>query len=373
MLRRVEAQAARTPDALAVSAPDGQLSYGDLNRRANGLAAHLRGLGVGLGDLVGVYLERSAALVVGFLGIWKAGAAYVPLDPAEPAERLRYLVEDAGLRVVVTAAQEPGAAGRSALAAPRGSVGEGHAPAGMAGAARLVQLGPGGTGPGDEGEANLARGLRGEHLAYVIYTSGSSGRPKGVLIAHAGLANLVAWHQETYQVTPADRAGQVAGPAFDAATWEIWPYLAAGASIHIPDEETRVDPAKLLPWFAATGITLAFLPTPLAVAALDEVWPPGLALRALLTGGAALPHGPRTPLPAALFNHYGPTENTVVATSAPVAVQPEPGAAPPMAGPSPAPKCMCWISTCSRRRWVCMASSTSAERASPGVISTAPR
>src|SRR4051812_34219357 len=127
-----------------------------------------------------------------------------------------------------------------------------------------------------------------EQLAYVIYTSGSTGRPKGVPITHANLFNLICWHQQAYGVTPADRATQIAGPAFDASVWEVWPYLTAGASLHIPDESTRLDAGRLVRWLAEQQISLTFLPTPLAESVLREDWPQTTPLRVLLTGGDRL-------------------------------------------------------------------------------------
>src|SRR5207244_1623740 len=106
----------------------------------------------------------------------------------------------------------------------------------------------------------------------------------------------------------------IAAPAFDASVWELWPYLTAGASIHIPDEETRLSPRKLLAWLVAKEITLTFIPTPMAEAMLDESWPESCSLRAVLTGGDRLHHPPPPSFPCALVNHYGPTENTVVTT-----------------------------------------------------------
>src|SRR5262245_53357444 len=167
-------------------------------------------------------------------------------------------------------------------------------------------------------------------LAYVIYTSGSTGRPRGVEIRHRGLMNLVTWHQRTYDVTKEDRATLVASPAFDASVWEMWPYLTAGASIYIPGEEIRVSPSKLADWLARTGITLTFLPTPLAETVLDQTWSAAPALRASLTGGDALRRRPAAGLPFRLFNHYGPTENTVVTTSC--EVEPGDASTPPPIG-----------------------------------------
>jgi amino acid adenylation domain-containing protein len=152
-------------------------------------------------------------------------------------------------------------------------------------------------------------------LAYVIYTSGSTGQPKGVQIEHRALMNLVTWHQRAYAITPNDRASHLASPAFDASVWEIWPYLTAGASVHLPDDDTRIAPALLWRWLAEQKITVAFLPTPLAEAALAEAWPEDLALRALLTGGDRLNRPAPAGFPCELVNHYGPTENTVVSTA----------------------------------------------------------
>ena len=124
-----------------------------------------------------------------------------------------------------------------------------------------------------------------ESLAYVIYTSGSTGRPKGVQITHGGLMNLVFWHQRTFKVGPADRATLLASPGFDAAVWEMWPYICAGASIHVPDEWLRKDAEGLRDWLVREGITITFVPTALAELMIALEWPAGTALRAMLTGG----------------------------------------------------------------------------------------
>jgi len=158
-----------------------------------------------------------------------------------------------------------------------------------------------------------------QRLAYVIYTSGSTGRPKGVALSHGGLANLVAWHRRAYGVGPQDRASLVAGTGFDASVWEIWPYLAAGASLSVPPPAAAASAPELVAWLQSEGITLAFLPTPLAEAVLAEPGLDGLSLRALLTGGDRLRRRPPAGLGWRLINHYGPTEATVVTSAAPVA------------------------------------------------------
>jgi amino acid adenylation domain-containing protein len=289
------AQAARTPEALAVVAPDRTLTYGELDAEANRLANYLRARGVGPEVRVGLCLERSAALIVGALGILKAGGAYVPLDAAYPAERLAFMLQDAGVPVLLTqeklVAQLP--------------VGPWETVALDADAARIARESP--LAPEFTATA--------DNLAYAVYTSGSTGRPKGVEIEHGGLLNLVCWHQDAFAVTAADRATQLASPAFDAAVWELWPYLTAGAAIVVPDEQTRVAPLALRDWLIARGITITFLPTPLAERVIALPWPSDVPLRFLLTGGDALRHYPSPALPFALINNYGPSENTVVATS----------------------------------------------------------
>jgi amino acid adenylation domain-containing protein len=291
--------AARTPEAPAVVSAGGTLTCAELDRRAGGLARRLRSLGVGPDVPVGLYAPRSPEMVIGALAVLKAGGAYVPLDPAQPADRLAFVVRESRMPVILAVLAKEGAPGW---------VEEG---------VRVVPISEAETG----GLPMETFPAAPESLAYVIYTSGSTGRPKGVEISRAGLANLVRWHLRTYGVTPRDRATQVASPAFDAAVWEVWSCLAAGAALHIPDEETRLLPERLLASLAAGGITLCFLPTPLAEQFLDaaeRALPAGLALRALLTGGDRLVRVPRRPLPFALVNHYGPTESSVVATWAPV-------------------------------------------------------
>lgn len=300
----VAAQAAATPDAPALSAGAQLMTYRELNTRANQLAHYLIALGVGsdgADSIVGLCLNRSLTAVVCALGILKAGAAYLPLDPAYPVERLAFMLNDAQPRVLITS---------KAMAEQL-----------PAGSWKVIAIDE--TGEFDLDEVALSRQatespvnqITSEQLAYVIYTSGSTGRPKGVEITHANLMNLVFWHQSAFEVTTRDRASLLAGVGFDAAVWETWPYLAAGASLHLPDEDTRLSPELLRDWLASERITISFLPTALAERVMTLEWPQDTALRTLLTGAETLRQFPSDDLPFRVVNNYGPTECTVVATS----------------------------------------------------------
>ncbi|MBD2773823.1 amino acid adenylation domain-containing protein [Iningainema tapete] len=288
-----EEQVERTPNAVAVVFDKQQITYEELNTKANQLAHHLQSLGVAPEVLVGLCVERSIEMVVGLLGILKAGGAYVPLDPAYPSERLAFMLSDAALSVLLT--QQ-----RLVERIPN------HY-------AKVVCL-DGEWENSADGGANPSNHVI-ENLAYVIYTSGTTGQPKGVMVQHRGLLNLVFWHQQAFGVLPSDRATQIAGVGFDACGWEIWPYLTAGASIYFPDSETYLDPERLVKWLGAKAITISFLPTPLLEKVLQLNWQQEVALRILLTGGDQLHHYPNASHPFALVNNYGPTENTVVTTS----------------------------------------------------------
>ncbi len=302
----VAARAAADPEALAVAGGGERLSYGELDARAGRLACHLRELGIGREAAVTVCLERSPALLVAMLAVLKTGGAYLPLDPAYPPERLAGILAEAAAPLVLT---------REGL--------RDRLPVEVSGARVLaldsLDLPP---SPGGSGVRMGEGGQGGDGLAYVIYTSGSTGVPKGIEVTHGSLRNLITWHHGVYGIRPGDRAALIAGPGFDASVMEIWPLLAAGASIHVPDDETRIAPRRLLDWLVRERITLCFLPTPLAELVLREEMPAGLALRALFTGGDKLMRGPRPGLPFPVYDHYGPAECTVVTTWTPAPPDP---------------------------------------------------
>ncbi|MBP2643621.1 MAG: amino acid adenylation domain protein, partial [Firmicutes bacterium] len=286
-----EEHAQKKPGNIAVACDGYQLTYKELNQKANQLARVLRDKGVKVDSIVGIMAERSPEMIIGMVGILKAGGAYLPIDPEYPADRISYILEDSSTRILLT---------QKHLVKEINFSGE------------LIELDCPELYQGET--LNVTCENTAENLAYVIYTSGSTGTPKGVEIAQASLINLVSWHQRAYNVTSRDRATVIAGQAFDASVWEIWPYLTAGSGLYIPDNETRMSPHRLIEWLKEKEITMCFMPTPLAEALLIEEWPDTIALRAMLTGGDKLHRRPGTALPFSLFNHYGPTESTVVAT-----------------------------------------------------------
>ncbi len=292
---RIASHAGATPSKIAVSDELRRLTYAELEREANRLAAGLRAAGAGPERCVGLLLERSTHFVVGALAALKAGAAYVPLDPSTPDDRIAAILADAGIVALVTGA--------------RFATQFAQAPWPVFAVDR----------PSASGPAFAAADIDSKTLAYVIYTSGTTGQPKGVEVSHAGLCNLIDWHQSAFAVSAFDRASQVAGLGFDAAAWEIWPYLTAGASLHIADEATRRAPELLRDWIVEQKITIGFIPTVMAEQLFRVQWPADAALRVLLTGGDALLRRPPAGLPFAVVNNYGPTECTVVATSGAVA------------------------------------------------------
>ncbi len=295
----VSAQASSMPAAIAVADKDYELTYGELDTRAKELAQRLRVLGVGPNVVVGLCVSRSVAMVVGALGIFKAGGAYLPLDPVYPAARIAFQLNDAEVSVVVT-----------------GQYMTERLPAGSW---RVIALDQEGRQTNSESGADDSESpaieAHGEDLAYVIYTSGSTGQPKGVEITHASLENLVSWHQQAFAVVSSDRAAQLASPGFDAAVWELWPYLTDGAAVYVPDDEIVKNPVALRDWLVRRAITTTFVPTPMAEQLMRLEWPRHTALRVLLTGADTLRHYPPAALPFAVVNNYGPTECTVVTTS----------------------------------------------------------
>lgn len=297
---RIAAWATRRPAAIAVVDREQAVSYAELRHRTDTLANQLRQLGVQPEEPVAVYLERSVDCVVAAVAVLAAGSAYMMLDVRQPAAWTRRLLKDSSARVVVT----------------RPTMWEA-----IVGAEAVVPLDVTAVqSPLPPDAPPLRSALQDpvaeDALAYVSYTSGSTGMPKGVLVEHFGLANLVDWYLDRYQVGPDDRLTQLARPSFDAFALEVWPCLSGGATLHIVETALLTAPVDLRDWIRRTGITIAFVPTPLAEQLLDLPWPSDDSgrLRDMLVGGDRLSSHPPAALPFRLHNHYGPTECTVVAT-----------------------------------------------------------
>ncbi|TMR36862.1 amino acid adenylation domain-containing protein [Nonomuraea zeae] len=291
---RVEAQAARTPDAVAVRFDGRSLSYGELESRANRVAQTLRGLGVSAGSVVAVCAERSLELLPGLLGVLKAGAAYLPVDPDHPAERVAFMLSDAAPSVLLTQRRiRPGLPETSAAVLDLDDP-----DAWTGGSAPLPDVRP-------------------DDVAYVIYTSGSTGRPKGAPNTHGGIANRLDWMQERFLLTAGDVVAQKTPLSFDVSVWELfWP-LRCGATLVLATPGGHKDAAYLRELIVSEGVTTAhFVPSMLAVFLGADGASDCRSLRRVICSGEELPADLArrcvAALPAAeLHNLYGPTEAAV--------------------------------------------------------------
>jgi amino acid adenylation domain-containing protein len=245
------------------------------------------------------------------VSVLKAGGAYVALDPADPAARLESILRDVQAPFVLA---ERGLAGRL----PKGDW-------------KVIPL--------DEAPLIFTKPMempadpRPEDLASISYVSGPAGRPLGVEITHANLLHLIRWHQRAFQITAADTASQLAPPGHEAALWEIWPYLAVGASLHFADAHAGSSVNLLREWLTDQYITMTFAPPALAERLMALDWPRRTALRYLLTGSDVLRQHPPAGLPFKVVNHHGQAETTIIATSGHVPVEPASLAVPPIGRP----------------------------------------
>jgi amino acid adenylation domain-containing protein len=298
-----EQQAARTPEATALVFAEERLTYTQLDERAGRLARYLRDGGVGPDVRVAVLMERSIELVVALLGVLKAGGAYVPLDPEYPRERLQFMLEDSGARVLLTQERL-----RDALPARAASVV-------CLDTSELTKLPP----PSDEARRSASTEVGEENLAYVIYTSGSTGRPKGVMNTHRGIVNRLLWMQDAFGLDSSDVVLQKTPASFDVSVWEFfWPLLT-GARLVIAEPGGHRDPAYLAALIERERVTtLHFVPSMLQTF-LAQADPARCAsLRRVVCSGEALPHELQARfherLGAELHNFYGPTEAAVDVT-----------------------------------------------------------
>ncbi|HEV2852271.1 MAG TPA: amino acid adenylation domain-containing protein [Thermoanaerobaculia bacterium] len=285
-------QAARSPDAVAVISGGGALTYGELDRRANRLARRLRALGVGPESRVAVCLERSPALMVGLIGVLKAGGAYLPIDPETPRGRVAALLESAGVGLVVT--EEP-------LWSPAGPA--------------VLVLDVEGLEVAGEDDSPLAPTAVAGGLACVIHTSGSTGVPKGVLLTHRNLVNLVASFLDSYRPEPADRILPLTALGFASFVGEIFPLLCAGGALVLPDRAELLDVSALISLIERHGISIVST-VPSMMASLNALHDRLPRLRLILVGGEALAAGDVDKLLGSvrIVNGYGLTETSVCST-----------------------------------------------------------
>ena len=288
-----EEQVGRTPEAVAVQFEGEQLSYAELNARSNQLARHLRSLGVGAESLVGICVERSLAMVVGLLGVMKAGAAYVPLDPAYPRQRLAYMLADAQVEVLLTQAELVSELPVQEL--------------------KVVCLDVDWETIAEQSEESLAPLATAANLAYTIYTSGSTGQPKGVQISHRAVVNFLTSMREEPGITSADTLLSVTTLSFDIAALELYLPLVTGARLVIVSRETAVDGRELARRIAESKATI-MQATPATWRLLLEAQWSGNERLKMLCGGEALSGelaGRLLERGALLWNLYGPTETTI--------------------------------------------------------------
>ncbi|MCV7384951.1 non-ribosomal peptide synthetase [Mycolicibacter longobardus] len=298
----VAAAAARTPEAVAVSYEGAELSYRELDRRANGLAHRLRQLGVGTVTpaVVPVLLERSEDLVIALLGVLKAGGVFLPLDPAQPTGRLEAMLADVPDAPACVTHREHLS----------------HVPTDFTGA-RLCLDQPS-TAPGEE-ESAPETGTGSADLAYLMYTSGSTGAPKGALNSHAGIRNRLLWMQDAYQLTADDRVLHKTPINFDPFVWEIfWP-LTVGARVVIAKPEGHKDAGYLARTIVEQRVTtMHFVPSMLRRFLAEPDSASCTGLRQVFCSGEALTADLRdaffAALPAELYNLYGPTEAAIDVT-----------------------------------------------------------
>ncbi len=291
-----ERQADARPGHIALACDTARMAYGELEQKANQLARHLRARGVRRGSFVGLLLPRSMDVYVTLLAALKAGAAYVPLDPDYPADRVEYILNDCGVHALITT---------RALAEKRGAF-----------KGVVIELDKQSPAIASESDARLIRAeieTTAEDLAYVIYTSGSTGRPKGVMIEHRSVCNLVRAEGQIFHVTPNDRVFQGFSIAFDASVEEVWLAFFAGATLIVGTRE-MMQAGPALPRMLAEARVTVLSSVPTLFAMMDEDIP---TARLLITGGEACPQHllARWCKPGRrVVNTYGPTEATVIAT-----------------------------------------------------------
>ncbi|MBF4487702.1 condensation domain-containing protein, partial [Flavobacterium sp. CSZ] len=274
-----EEQAAKTPDNIAVVFENNTLTYQELNQKANQIGNYLRNnYNIQADDFIGIKLQRGSNLIVAILGVLKSGAAYIPIDPSYPKDRIDYIESDSNIKLLIDQTE-----------------------------VELIY-----SEIGKYSKLNIEKINYSHDLAYAIYTSGTTGNPKGVLIEHKSLINLCHWHITEFDITAFSKSTLFSGVGFDASVWEIFPYLIKGSSLFpINDQGIRFNSEKLVDFYQNHNISHSYVPTAICNDLINRDL--ALANIKLLVGGEALVINKQTKLE--IYNNYGPTENTVVSTS----------------------------------------------------------
>lgn len=285
-------QVTYSPEALAIVSHNKRLTYRQLDDASDQLCGYLQQQGVRPGDCVPLIALRTAEFPIGILAILKAGASYIPIDARYPEKRIQDILRQSASNTIILsnlsidlAIKSPGV---QAFAIDNITSNE---------PLPFELIKP-----------------QGDETAYIIFTSGTTGNPKGVMIAHHSLLNIVLWHNQKFAMNHTSRSTLIAGIGFDVAQWEIWAALTSGGTLYLPEEETRLQPSALLDFFAHHQITHAFVPTVLVAEIVSAPQPENLALRYLFTAGEKLNPVDLSGVSYPLVDYYGPTEATIFAT-----------------------------------------------------------
>lgn len=279
------------PDSMAIIGESSSMTYHELDRFSDEITSVLK-----KEDFVGVCMTRSPDAVAAMLAVLKNSSAFIPLDSNQPLERLKYMIENSNLKTVL--------ADKETMKLVKGISIQGL------NVINVTSLPAGKTAVKKQPHADYSP----EFPAYVIYTSGSTGQPKGVVIPHKGLLNMIRWHTKIFDISQIDIISQGASLSFDASIIEIWPVLCSGACLHLIPADIIFDPMKLRDWIVANKITVHFCSSAIAEILIKLDWEQNCALRILYTGGDVLRVRPSHGLPFKTYNLYGPTENSVAST-----------------------------------------------------------
>lgn len=286
-------EAKKHPDHLAVTDGIHHLNYKQLDILSTQLAYFLLQNNIKKGDPVVVLMERTPAIIVAMLGIFKAGGMYIPINPKYPDERIQYILSDCTPNIILANEKDripPDYLDRTYIVDNQ---------------YEILKVFP---------NKKMNHDVSAKEIAYVIYTSGTTGQPKGVMIKHSSLTNLALWYQKFLLITKKDRASQFASSGFDSFFCETVPYLTVGGSIHIIHDQEKLTPSLFLPWLQKEKITVCDLPTSYAKLLFNMPWPTNLNMRMLKIGGESLTEYPDQQLSFDIWNIYGPTEATVECT-----------------------------------------------------------